>query len=63
MNNYVLEFDGQNVTGVFKITDYFLEENMINNPKVDYSYEENYLKALLQDYMERIVERKLKWII
>ena len=60
MNNYVLEFDGQNVTGVFKITDYFLEENMINNPKVDYSYEENYLKALLQDYMERIVERKLK---
>ena len=60
MNNYVLEFDGQNVTGVFKKNDFFLEENMINNPKVDYSYEENYLKALLQDYMERIVERKLK---
>ena len=60
MNNYVLEFDGQNVTGVFKKNDFFLEENMINNHKVDYSYEENYLKALLQDYMERIVERKLK---
>jgi len=59
MNNRVLEFDGQKVTGVFKKDDFFLEKNIMNDPNVDYSFEENYLKALLQDYVERIVEKKL----
>ena len=59
MNDYIIEFDGKKVVGVYKKNDYFLTENIVNQTGVDYSYEEKYIKALLQDYIERVVDRKL----
>ena len=59
MNDYIIEFDGKKVIGAYKKNDYFLEENIVNQTSVDYSYEEKYIKALLQDYIERVVDRKL----
>ena len=57
MNNFTLVFDGEMVIGVYNINDYALNENIIN--QVDYSLEERYLKAFFQDYMDRIIEKKL----
>ena len=59
MNDYIIEFDGKKVIGAYKKNDYFLEENIVNQTSVDYSYEEKYIKALLQDYIDRVVDRKL----
>jgi len=59
MNDYILEFDGKRVVGVYKKNDYLLSENILNQTGVDFSFEEKYIKALLQDYMERVVDRKL----
>ena len=60
MGAYNLVFDGDNVIGVYGIKDLHLENNLINNPNVDYSKEELYLKAFFQDYMERIIDNKLE---
>ena len=57
MNNFTLVFDGETVIGVYNINDYALNKNIIN--QVDYSLEERYLKAFFQDYMDRIIEKKL----
>ena len=59
MNNFTLVFDGQKTIGVYSIDDLFLENNLIENKKINYVLEEKYLKSFLQDYIERIVERKL----
>ena len=59
MGDFNLVFDGENVIGVYDIKDLNLDKNLINDHKIDYSKEEIYLKAFLQDYMERIVEKKL----
>ena len=42
-----------------KKNDYLLSENILNQTGVDFSFEEKYIKALLQDYMVRVVDRKL----
>ena len=57
MNNFTLVFDGNKVIGVYSIDDHGLEKNIIN--EADYSEEETYLKAFIQDYMERIIDKKL----
>jgi len=59
MNKFTLVFDGDDVIGVYKINDYALNENLINDDQIDYSFEEQYLKAFFQDYMERIIDKKL----
>ena len=59
MNKFTLVFDGDNVIGVYNIDDYALNENLINDNKIDYSFEEQYLKAFFQDYIERVVDKKL----
>ena len=59
MNDFTLVFDGQKTIGVYSIDDLFLENNLIENKKINYVLEEKYLKSFLQDYIERIVERKL----
>ena len=59
MNKFTLVFDGDDVIGVYKINDYALNQNLINDDDIDYSFEEEYLKAFFQDYMERIIDKKL----
>ena len=59
MNQFTLVFDGDNVIGVYNIDDYALIKNLINDDQIDYSFEEQYLKAFFQDYMERVIDGKL----
>lgn len=59
MNQFTLVFDGDNVIGVYNIDDYALNKNLINDDQIDYSFEEQYLKAFFQDYMERVIDGKL----
>ena len=61
MDNYTLVFDGNEVIGVYDIEDYWLENNIINDTNIDFSKEEIYLKAFIQDYMDRIIDRKLNY--
>jgi hypothetical protein len=56
-----LVFDGNEVIGVYDINDYWLENNIINNKTIDFSNEETYLKAFIQDYMDRIIDKKLNY--
>ena len=52
-------FDGDDVIGVYDVNDYWLNKNLINNPAINYEEEEIYLKAFIQDYMDRIIDKKL----
>jgi phosphoglycerol transferase MdoB-like AlkP superfamily enzyme len=58
--NYICTFDGKVMTGVYRATDLGLENNLITtekNPEV--SSIEISGKAYIQDYMERIIDKKL----
>ena len=59
MGDFNLVFDGEEIIGAYGINDSHLEYNLINDPNIDYSKEETYLKAFFQDYMDRIIESKL----
>ena len=61
MDNYTLVFDGNEVIGVYNIEDYWLENNIINDKTIDYSNEKTYLKAFIQDYMDRVIDKKLNY--
>ena len=61
MDNYTLVFDGNEVIGVYDIEDYWLVNNIIKDTNINFSNEEVYLKAFIQDYMERIIDRKLNY--
>ena len=56
---YTLVFDGDEVIGVYDLNDYHLNYNLINDEQIDYSFEESYVKAFIQDYMSRIIDKKL----
>ena len=56
---HVLYFDGQNVTGVFNYkNDPELQNNLIG--RYDYSKEESLMKAVIQQYNNRLIDNKLK---
>ena len=58
-NNYVLLFDGTNSTGLYDNKDWDLKNNLLQSqPKIVQQLELE-CKAYLQDYMHRIVDRKL----
>ena len=61
MNKFTLVFDGNEVIGVYDIDDYLLENNIINDKTIDFNKEEIYLKAFIQDYMDRIIDKKLNY--
>jgi phosphoglycerol transferase MdoB-like AlkP superfamily enzyme len=58
--NYIYLFDGKNITGIFASTDKGLEKNLMNgtiNPEMNKGMAD--CKALIQDYADRIVNKKL----
>jgi phosphoglycerol transferase MdoB-like AlkP superfamily enzyme len=58
--NYTYLFDGKNITGVFAAADKGLEKNLMGgtlNPEMNKGIQD--CKALIQDYMNRIVNGKL----
>jgi len=61
IGNYIYLFDGKNVTGIYDINDKGLEKNLINSVKNE-EIEKGILlcKAWYQDYMYRVINRKLE---
>ena len=58
-DKYILVFDGDSVIGVYDKEDQWLSNNLKENSNINFSNEEKYLKAFMQDYMNRIIEKKL----
>ncbi|MBL6649352.1 MAG: sulfatase-like hydrolase/transferase [Flavobacteriaceae bacterium] len=58
-DKYILVFDGDSVIGIYDKEDEWLSNNLKENSNINYSNEEKYLKAFMQDYMNRIIEKKL----
>ena len=61
IGNYIYLFDGKNVTGIYDINGKGLEKNLINSVKNE-EIEKGILlcKAWYQDYMYRVINRKLE---
>jgi phosphoglycerol transferase MdoB-like AlkP superfamily enzyme len=57
--NYICTFDGKNVTGFYDKNDKGLEKNLIQNRTLEMNEIELNCKAFLQDYMERIIDKKM----
>ncbi len=58
-DNYILVFDGDSVIGIYDKEDQWLSNNLKENSNINFSNEEKFLKAFMQDYMNRIIEKKL----
>ena len=57
--NYICTFDGKNANGFYDINDKALSKNLIANRNQEMNDLELQCKAFIQDYMNRIVDRKL----
>lgn len=61
IGNYIYRFDGKEIVGIFDKTDLGLEKNLMaqlkNNPETEKG--KQIAKAWYQDYMNRIINRKL----
>jgi len=58
-DKYILVFDGDSVIGIYDKEDQWLSNNLKENSNINFSKEEKFLKAFMQDYMNRIIEKKL----
>jgi phosphoglycerol transferase MdoB-like AlkP superfamily enzyme len=60
LGNYICTFDRKEVTGIYDIKDLGLEKNLISSLKTpEIEKMKITTKALYQDYMERIIDKKL----
>jgi phosphoglycerol transferase MdoB-like AlkP superfamily enzyme len=61
IGNYIYLFNGENVTGIYSINDKALKNNLIKQP-LNQEMKRGILltKAWYQDYMDRVINRKLK---
>ena len=61
IGNYIYLFNGKEFTGIYNKSDLGLEKNILNQPK-NAEIEQGMLisKAWYQDYMNRVINRKLK---
>lgn len=57
--NYICTFDGSKAIGFYSITDTELKSNLIANKNSEMIALELHCKAFIQDYMERVVDKKL----
>lgn len=61
IGNYIYRFDGKDIVGVYDKTDLALEKNLIGQLKTPEVEEgKQTAKAWYQDYMDRVINRKLK---
>jgi phosphoglycerol transferase MdoB-like AlkP superfamily enzyme len=58
-NGFVLTFDGIKTVGLFKSSDWELKDNVLTKYSIIAKQMELECKAYLQDYMQKIVDRKL----
>jgi phosphoglycerol transferase MdoB-like AlkP superfamily enzyme len=57
--NYICTFDGEKAVGFYQKDDKELKNNLINKRNPEMNVLEKRCKAFLQDYMERIIDKKL----
>ena len=57
-NGYVLQFDGQKSIGMYALTDSLMHHNVVNRLPQQQTYERE-LKAIIQQYMERMTQDRL----
>ncbi|WP_282786826.1 LTA synthase family protein [Flavobacterium croceum] len=57
--NYICTFDGEKAVGFFDKNDKELQHNLIKNRNAEMNVLEQRCKAFLQDYMQRIIDKKL----
>jgi phosphoglycerol transferase MdoB-like AlkP superfamily enzyme len=57
--NYICSFDGKNAIGFYSINDKALEHNLIKNRNAEMDQLEIASKAFYQDYMTRVIDKKL----
>lgn len=57
--NYICTFDGKQTLGFYDINDKGLEHNLIDKKNKEMEAVETACKAFLQDYFERIIDKKL----
>ena len=57
--NYVCTFDGEKAVGFYAKEDKDLKNNLITKRNAEMNLLETRCKAFLQDYMNRIIDRKL----
>ena len=58
-DGYLLQFDGQQTTGMYELTDSMMRQNMVNRLPRQKAYERE-VKAIIQQYMERMTQDRLK---
>ena len=56
----MLQFDGQKATGMYALTDSLMERNQVNKFKNIQQPMEDELKAIIQQYMERMTQDRLQ---
>jgi phosphoglycerol transferase MdoB-like AlkP superfamily enzyme len=64
-NGYVLQFDGRKSTAFYSLSDSLMQHNLLNNPSPSTLHSplpemERQLKAIIQQYMERMKQDRLK---
>jgi hypothetical protein len=60
-HGHVLQFDGQNTRSVYALSDSLMKHNLIDQPSA-ISHQpqmERELKAIIQQYMERMTQNRL----
>jgi hypothetical protein len=57
--NYICCFDGQQVTGLYHASDRAMKNNCIKEAGRELPKIEKLFKAYLQDYMHRVIDKKL----
>ncbi|MGL4584275.1 MAG: LTA synthase family protein, partial [Flavobacterium sp.] len=57
--NYIVRFNGKEVTGFYDINDKGLKTNLISKKNKEMELLEKKCKAFIQDYFARIIDKKL----
>ena len=58
-NGYVLMFDGQKTTAVYQLDDRLMQHNLLQDGHSQFQEMERELKAIIQQYMERMTQNRL----
>ena len=58
-NGYVLQFDGEKSIGFYKLTDYLMAHNLVEQRSEQQQQMEQEVKAIIQQYMMRMLENRL----
>ena len=58
-HGYVLQFDGQKTKAVYSLQDSLMRKNLVGKVKEQGQMEKE-LKAIIQQYMERMTQNRLK---